>query len=802
MLNRLAADLASAWKGVLGGRLASAVAILALALGIGASVTAAAVAYGGLLKPLPFPHSDHLFSLEKFFVPTNLPSGLKLSEFGQWRERLAGVLAVTGYAHEQSTLRGESQPRAVSTAYVVDNWFSVFQARAEFGRLIDGNSPLDDAVVSRAFADRESPGNPAGVLGRTFTIGTRPFRVAGVLPASFSVVSDAEVWAPARGASALTIIGPADSRYYQMIARLEPGHSAESGRAAASAVLASVETSSQKNGWRLNMKPLRSALLGDSRPVLLAFLVASALVLLVACANVAMLLVNRAVARSREFAVRIALGASRGRLLTVATLETTILASAGAAGGWAIARGATSFLQRQTGLALPAVATLPSGGAVTIGAVMAAVFVVAACAATPLVVLRRSGLATSLRSITTTSSRGNRRVRGALVVAQLAMTVVLLTGAGLLGRTLLAVSRSEIGIDKPDQVVTMAIPIRESTADPAAAQGLVQRVLDETRRLPGVTAAGVGGALPPTDAGLVFTIRVSNTEGSVDSTRAFDMVPATDGYFEALGARLVTGRFFEPADMLSPDPICVMSESALKHLALVTDTAVGRVLNLNTPTAAGPRVKPRIVGVVRDIRYSGLDAAAHGGIYILWRQLPRGSAFLIARTAGDPQALASAVTRIVREADPSVPAGSASTLPAVVDRALAPRSARFSLVGVFAVSAALLGVVGLSGALIRSVVERQRELAIRSAVGATPRRLLADVVRHGAMLTLAGVALGIGASALLARAVSTILYGVTPHDPLTYAATSASVVVIAVAACLVPARRAASADPVILLRSE
>jgi ABC-type antimicrobial peptide transport system permease subunit len=208
------------------------------------------------------------------------------------------------------------------------------------------------------------------------------------------------------------------------------------------------------------------------------------------------------------------------------------------------------------------------------------------------------------------------------------------------------------------------------------------------------------------------------------------------------------------------------------------------------------------VGVVRDIRYSGLDAAAHGGIYILWRQLPRGSAFLIVRTAGDPEALASAVTRIVREADPSVPAGSASTLPAVVDRALAPRSARFSLVGVFAVSAALLGVVGRSGALIRSVVERQRELAIRSAVGATPRRLLADVVRHGAMLTLAGVALGIGASALLARAVSTILYGVTPHDPLTYAATSASVVVIAVAACLVPARRAASADPVILLRSE
>jgi hypothetical protein len=318
----------------------------------------------------------------------------------------------------------------------------------------------------------------------------------------------------------------------------------------------------------------------------------------------------------------------------------------------------------------------------------------------------------------------------------------------------------------------------------------------------GDVAAGGGGARPPTRAGIVVTIRVSHTEGTVNAPRAFDLVPATDGYFEALGARIVTGRVFTAADALSPDPICVMSESALKHLALVTDTAVGRVLNLSTPTAAGPRVKPRIVGVIRDVRYSGLDAAAHGGIYILWRQLPRGAAFLIARTIGDPSAVASAITRLVREADPTLPSGSAMTLPAVVDRALAPRSARFGLVGVFAVGAALLGIVGLSGALIRSVVERQRELAIRSAVGATPRRLLADVIRHGAWLAVTGVAIGVSISALFARAIASILYGVAPRDPLTYVATSASVLLLALAACYWPARRAASTDPVILLRSE
>jgi hypothetical protein len=300
----------------------------------------------------------------------------------------------------------------------------------------------------------------------------------------------------------------------------------------------------------------------------------------------------------------------------------------------------------------------------------------------------------------------------------------------------------------------------------------------------------------------VFTIRVSTSEGSVNATRAFDMVPVTDGYFDALGARVVTGRVFAPADMTASNATCVMSEAALKHLALVIDTAIGSTLNLSLPTAAGTRVKPRIVGVVRDIRYSGLDAAAHGGVYVPWQQLPLRSGYLVARTSGDPAALTGALMRIVRDADPSMPLSPARTLDAVVDVALAPRAARFSLVGVFAAGAALLGIVGLSGAMIRSVVERERELAIRAAVGASPRRLLADVIRDGALLTALGVAIGLGLSAVLAGALSAIVFGVPPRDPLTYAATAAGVVVIAIAACYLPARRAAASDPVVLLRSE
>ena len=802
MLNRLSFDLVSAWRGVVAGRLSSIVAVVVLAVGTGASITATAVAYGGLLRPLPFPDGDRLVTLTQIYAATKVRFGIKLADFDRWRERLSGSLQLSGYNSERITLRSEGAPTEIRAAYIVGNWFQVLGVRSRFGRLIDDASPVDEAVITTAFAERISPGDPAAAIGRAFTIGQRPLHVVGVLPASFKVISDADVWTLARGAGALHIVGTADSRYYEMVARLAPGRSIESARADATAVLSTLGPEQQRENWQLEMKSLRGTLLGESRPVLLAFLGAALLVLLVACANVAMLLMNRAIARTREFAVRVALGASRTRLLTIALMETAILAGAGCLGGWGIARLATAFLQQTTGLDLPATATLPSDLPIALGAIAAGALIMLVCAGAPLVTLRSTGLATALRTTTTTGSRGGRQVRAALVVFQLAMTVVLLTGAGLLGRTLLAVSRSDLGLDSRQQVVTMAVPIGESTADAPGRLAIVRRILEETRRLPGVVAAGIGGALPPSTGDVVFTIRVSTSDNAVNATRAFDLVPVTDGYFDALGARVVTGRLFTPADTVSSDATCVMSEAALKHLAMVTGTAIGSTLNLSLPTASGKRVKPRIVGVVRDIRYSGLDAPAHGGVYIPWQQIPLRSGFLVVRTTGDPAALTAPLMRIVRDADPSMPLAPARTLEAVVDGALAPRAARFSLVGVFAIGAALLGIVGLSGALIRSVVERQRELAIRAAVGASPRRLLADVIRDGVVLSLLGVAIGLGVSAMLARAVAAIIFGVTPRDPLTYGVTAAGVLVVALAACYLPARRAAASDPVVLLRAE
>lgn len=791
---------------MVGGKWASLVAVVALALGTGASATAAAVAYGGLLKPLPVPDDGQLITIAREYTVTGTSGGMRIAELDDFRARVMPELSVTAFAGERTTIRSNGEPQAIRAAYVLDNWFETLGARAAAGRLFNAGGDIGSAVLSAAFAARLQPGKPAEIIGRAFTIGDRSLRVIGILPASFAVLDEADIWIPARGARGLSLIGPDDARVYTVIGRVASGTSLAVARASADTAIRAMVPEAQRNSWRLASQTLRERLLGDARPVLLAFLLASSLVLFVACANVVMLLVNRAIARAREFSLRIALGASRVRLLTVTTLETALLTIAGGAAGAWVALMASRALASDTGLALPGIATAIGNGGVAMGAAAAALFVFAVCAASPLITLRKATMGTALRASTVAGSPAGRRLRSGLVVAQLAMTVVLLTGAGLLGRTVLAVSRQDIGLDATDRVLTLNVPIAESIGDPAARLAVVQRLVEEARRLPGVTTAGLGAALPPRVGSMVFTIRAVNEDTGVDETRAFDMVPVTDGYLEAMGARVTAGRLFAPADALpGASSVAVMSESALKLFALAgmaPDNLIGRELNLRLPTSAGPRVKPRIIGIVKDVRYSGLDTPPHGAIYIRWSQLPFTNAFLVARTSGDPAAVATALASSARRVDPSMPLGSVETLEAAVDAALAPRSARFGLVGVLAIGAALLGVIGLTGALVRSVIERQRELAIRSAIGATPRRLLTDVLRHGALLGAGGLALGLAASFAFARATASLLFGVTPHDPLTYGVTAAAVLSIALLASYLPGRRAAAANPITLLRAE
>jgi putative ABC transport system permease protein len=794
-------DLRSAWRGVRLGGFASLTAVISLTLGVAGAVTAGAVAYSGLVRPLPFPRSSELVTLGRVYTPTAIESGIKLSQFDEWRSRLENAARVAAYSRETATAIEGGAPREIQAAYTLGAFFDLFGVAPEYGRTFNENDALDVAIVSHDYAVSFA-GSPFGALNRSLNVAGRPLRVIGVMPPRFSVLGNVALWTPARGVQSLRVLGPDDARDYTIVARLSPTSSIAEFRTIAQVLVRQAAPVAQQPNWQARVTPMRDELLGNSRPVLLVFAGASCLVLLIASANVSMLLINLVVSRSREFAVKLALGASRTRLLRTIFLETSLIVIAGGSLGWWVAIGAIRVLSRETALGLPALATSMNAMPLGAGVVAVCVLIVVVCSTAPVLIMRHAHFSTPLRAGMTTGSPASRRFRSALVVAQLATAIVLLVGAGLLGKTLWILSHTSIGLDASRRVVTMALPIGQGAAprDAVSKAAFTARLLEAVRRLPGVETAGVGSNLPPSGSQILFTVRVTTSNNDRDTTRKFDLVSASEGYLEALGARVVQGRLFTAADALSDQPVVVLSESALQHLGM-TGHIIDRELIMALPSASGRRERPRILGVIQDIRHTGLDAPANGGFYVLWRQIPTARPHLVVRTV-DSRAVIPSLLPIVRSLDPSLPLSEPQMLDDVVDRSLAPQTARFGLVGVYAGAAALLALVGLSGALMRSVVERERDLAVRVALGAAPDRLVAAVVRHGLLLTAAGTVLGVLASALVARAASTIIFGVTPHDPVTYAAAVGGVFAIALAACYFPARRAAAADPIVLLRSE
>lgn len=463
--------------------------------------------------------------------------------------------------------------------------------------------------------------------------------------------------------------------------------------------------------------------------------------------------------------------------------------------GWTAARVFAHALQP----VLPSVATVSRTPFAVISILLALVAALV-CGVGPVMAVSHAQPAAALRGTRTTSGHAGQRIRDLLVVAQIAMAVALVAGALLLGRTVLFLLHTDVGIREPDHVLTLRLALTETTSFGVRSPStFIDDLVRRVRQLPGVVAAGVGSDLPPAVSQLVFTISVITDAGS--HTQVFDLVSVTDDYLNAIGADLVRGRWLADTDHVTGRNVAILSESAARHLSPLGDV-LGRTLNLRLPSSTGDHVRPDVVGVIRDIRYTGLDAAGRGNLYIPWQQLPMGAGFLVVRTSGDPMALAPAVLRIAHDLDPTLPLAEPHTLDDEIQRSVAPRTTRFAVVGLFAGIALALAVVGLSGALVRGVVERRRDLAIRSAMGATPRRLMALVIVRGLRLAIAGAVVGGGAAAGAGRALASVVFGVSPYDPVTYAVIAIGAVVVALIACYLPARRAMAVDPVELLRSE
>jgi len=542
--------------------------------------------------------------------------------------------------------------------------------------------------------------------------------------------------------------------------------------------------------------PIEDVLFQTVRPVVWIFAAGVALVLLIACANVATILVGRTVARQHELAVQRALGASAMRLVASLLAESLIIAIAGSCLGLSIAWASVRLLQTAGANLIPRVQNVTLDWHVFVFASVLSLVVALLAAIVPARRGQSASLA-GLRSSGASTGRPARRIRSLLSIAQVTLAVVILAGGALLVRTVVTLLSVDTGVN-PQGAVSLRLLVTDTKGFAAADRTpLIREILDRVRVLPGVTSAGVGSNLPPLQSQIDMAIRM--VIGKRDTTLMLTLAPITDGYLDALGARVLRGRLFDVRDATPPHASVILSATAARHVFESIDV-IGRPLPLSLP-GMPKGARPYVAGVVEDVRYTGLEGAPGAAMYVPWQALPLGQVFLVVRGAGDPMTLASEVRRTVRDLDPALPVLDSQLLVDVIEGSVADRRLRALLAVSIALLAFAVALVGLTGGLLHAVTERRHELAIRVALGATPSRTMRVVLGEGALLIGIGLIAGLAASLATNRMLAGLLYGVTPSDPISLAAVAALVAIIGVTVCYLPARVAAKTDPVTLLRA-
>jgi predicted permease len=582
------------------------------------------------------------------------------------------------------------------------------------------------------------------------------------------------------------------------MARLEEGVSLEQAREDARRALSEIATPRADRGTT-QVRTLEDLTVGGIRPVLNVLVAAAVLVLLVACGNVATLLVSRAVARQGDMAVRVALGASAWQLVRGAFAESLLVAAAGSALGTALALACVRlFVHAASGL-VPRLHTVAVDVPVLAATLLIGAGVTLVCGLAPAVYAMRSDVVPAFRGSRASASRGARLTRRTLIVAQIAMSIVLLSGAGLIARTVLALMADRGGANPDHALVTKIVLADTARFDLASRMSTIRDVLRTVRALPGVEHAALGTNVPPRVSSISFSVDVvSNGQAA---THTVYLASATSDFFAALGTGVLEGRALDEADELKDQPVIVLSESAARLLS-PDKSLVGRELPWPLPAGAGKGRRPFVAGVVPDVKYGGLDAPASAAIYTRWSDLPASVGYLVVRTSADPASLAPAIRNTLRTVDPSFPVSEIRTLRQEYATSIADRRIRLVPVAAFALLAIAVALVGLGGLLARAVTERRRELAIRIALGASRRGAVGIIVHEGVLLTAAGVVLGFGVAAGATRWIRALLYGVSPLDPATFAVVAMFVSAAALATSVVSAHRAARIEPVELLRSE
>jgi putative ABC transport system permease protein len=810
MFERLAQDIHHAGRALLRRPGLAIAVILTLALGIGANAAIFSAAYGILFRPLPYDDAERLvlFDGRRTVGGAREPVSVffGLSDLDTFRQR-PSFESVAFYATDVGVVSNEGGIEQVDFATVTDGFFSTLRGRVTVGR---APGPRDDKtpsiVISERLWRRRFGGSP-DVVGQTVTLTSRrgdgtqlaawrrtPFTIVGVVDDAFQFPTPkTDVWTTV---GFVRTVNPQCCTFLP-VARLEPRASIEQARADAASIAQTLSVTDVRSyeGLRLNAVGLRDQIVERVQPSLLILMAAVGLVLLVACANVTNVMLARNVERARETGVRLALGASRARLVLQAVLESSLLAMAGGAAGVGLAAGMVYVLRRINPADLPRLDAVRVDAPVLLFVCGAAVVVTAITGLVP-ALQSETAIAVGMSGKGVTRS-GGARMRRALMVFELALSFVLLVGAILLGSSLARLLNTDLGV-VTDRVATASMNLsldRELTGAQQAA--LVDRVIDRVRGFPSVTSVGIGTSLPPRESRILLTIRGRN---AIDYQAA--AVPVTPGYFPALGIRLLKGRFFTEADDADHPHVMIMSADTARHLFGDRDP-IGQTLLLPVFRDGAQRnATMTLVGVIGDVKYSGLDRAADDAVYRPFAQQPWPNVFLVARTSSNPAAIASTLQRQIAGVDRAITVSAASTLSDVVLDAAAQPLFRTLLLGALAALALALAVVGLYGVVSYSVSQRTAEIGIRMALGATARDVLGMIVREGFALTAVGAVTGAAAAYVLSRTLEVLLYGVAATDPASFVLASVVLFFLSLVASYVPARRATRIDPATALRAE
>jgi putative ABC transport system permease protein len=813
MLDGIARDVRYALRSLAKSPTFTAVAVFTLALGIGANSAIYSLLDATLLRPLPYPDADRIVLVWGRFTGIGLPhdrNWVSAPEFKDFEAGSHSFAAIAAVDADSYNLTAGTTPIHVEGAAVSPAFFDVLGVRPVVGRAFtaDEAQPGRDRVLIISHALwRSAFGGDQGVVGRTVRLNGQPGTIAGVMPAAFEYPAGVDVWKPLAFTPDDLSPNNRGSHGLLALARIKPTLSLAQARAdmdslTAGIIAANPQYDYQRANFAVQLTTLTEDAVGDVRSTLYLLMGAVALVLLIACANVANLQVVRASARTRELAVRAALGADRRRVIVQLLVESGLLAIGGGAVGLASAFWLIAALGRASEAMLPqhvAVALNPSVLVFTVATSLATVVVFGLAPAVQAAsIAPGDSLKASAR--TTAASPASQRMRRTLVAAEVALSLVLLAGAGLLGRSLLRLLVVDPGF-RSDGILTfrVALPDQKYPAD-ASRRLFYRQALDRVRALPGVQSAGSVNILPLSGSNNSGTVTIDTT--SVPPDKRYleaDWRPVLPGYFETMGVRLIAGRFFSDADTDRSEPSCIVDETMARTF-WPGDSAVGRRLKIGGPQSTSPW--RTIVGVVGHVRYRTLEQPSRVAVY--WPQLQRawpGQTFVL-RTAADPATLRAAAEREIQAVDPDQPVYAVRTMNEVMAASVARRRFATLLLGAFAGVALLLATLGVYGLTAYAVAERSQELGIRMALGANPRAVVASVVGRSLLLALAGIGAGLVAAIALGRLVSSMLFDTTPADPLTFAGVAALLIATAFVASYAPARRAARIDPAITLRSE